>query len=225
MQENQPLIVEQTRTGDGSILGDRLKFVSYAFSGLQGLYMVAGGVGWAIYAMVTAFWGDSLWGGLWLFLLITPLFFACIIWIPRYYTRRFGVFRPRPAPVPRPWSKKQMLGLILIGVGLYFLLRILEHSFHPRVDLGWLLMPLLLPCFILVGPWRKLRSKVEITVISVASVILALVAFLPLWVAMGPIALSLWKALFAGTGWVALGLCDYITLTRLLPKTAAEDDQ
>jgi hypothetical protein len=222
MQENQPLIVEQTRTGDGSILGDRLKFVTYAFTGLQGLYMVAGGIGWAIYAMVTAYWGDSLWGGLCLFLSITPLFFVCIIWIPRYHTWRFGVFRPRPAPVPNPWSKKSLLIFCLIAVGLYLLARSLEHLMHPRVDLVWLLFPLLLPCSMLIGPWRKLRSTAEITVICVAAVMLVLVAILPIWIAIGPRAL--WRA-DMGLCWVAVGLCDHITLTRLLPKTAPGDNQ
>jgi hypothetical protein len=167
-------------------------------------------------------WRQALW-----FLTSTAVpFFVSIIWIPRYYTRRFGVFQPKPDPIPSPWSKKRILALVFIMLGVYFLATILEHLTQTRVDLVRLLSPFVLLGFVWLDPWRKLRSMVDIIVVAIWAIILALFALLPLWVP-DTVHTQLWKAFLpalTGIGYMTIGLYDHVTLTRLLPKRIEQDD-
>jgi hypothetical protein len=87
----------------------------------------------------------------------------------------------------------------------------------PVVLLGW----------VLLDPWRRLRSAVEISLIAVWAIVLAFLALLPLWFPDTVQARPLWRALYAavppGIYGLTLGLYDHITLTRLIPKVPAED--
>lgn len=213
---------EQTTvtTIPASILALRLKFITEAFAGLRGLYIIAGGAGIALFGFSVTYWGESWWG------FGSFATFFSFFWIPRYYTRRFGVFRPKPVRPPAP-NKKAILVAVLILVGLYLISKTLERTFHPRAEIIDLVYFLALPGFILIDPWRKLRSMVELTVVVIVAVLLAFVAVLPLWAPINAEALAVWKALratYVGILIMTAGLCDYITLTRLLPKTATGRD-
>src|SRR5215472_11633553 len=176
----RPMASEQTTvtTIPVSILALRLKFITEAFAGLRGLYFVACGAWVALFGFGTTYWGESWWRSPWDF--GSYAIFFSFFWIPRYYTRRFGVFRPKPIRLPAP-NKKAILVAVLILVGLYLISKTLERTFHPRAEVIDLIYFLALPGFILVDPWRKLRSMVEFTVVVIVAVVLALVAVLPLW--------------------------------------------
>jgi hypothetical protein len=217
--------------GPGRLDPDRIKYVTQSFAWPRGLYFVACSGWFAAYRFGRAYWKDSegsWWEALWDLASIAVPFFLSIIWIPRYYTRRFGVFRPKPAPMPNPWTKKQRLFFFLILGGYYLLGYTLDHLTRSLIYPFALLSPFLLLAVVLIDPWRKLRSMAEMVLVSVSAIVLALVALLPLWVPDTVQAHALWKALYAAApaaiGGLAFGLYDHITLTRLIPKLPAEDD-
>jgi len=211
---------------------DRIKYIAQSFAWPRGLYWVAYTAWFAAFRFGRVYWKDSEgvgWNAVWDLASIAVPFFVSIIWIPKYYTRRFGVFRPKPGPMPNPWTTKQKLLFFLI-LGCYYLLGItLDHLTHSTIDPVLLLSPFFLLAVVLVDPWKKLRSMPEITLVVVSAILLALVALVPLWVPDAVRAQAFWRALYAATpaviGGLTIGLFDHITLTRLIPKLPAEDDQ
>jgi hypothetical protein len=76
------------------------------------------------------------------------------------------------------------------------------------------------PGFVLIHPWRKVWSVVEVAIYALVAAMLALIAVLP---ALGLIAAAELKALHAASPGILIataGVCEYIVLTRLLPKPA-----
>jgi hypothetical protein len=218
-----------TITSGNNLDPERLRFITQSFTWPRGLYFVAYGAWFGAWQFGAVYWKESegSWReALWFLTSSAVPFFVSIIWIPRYYMRRFGLFRPKPGPIPSPWSKKRMLALVLIILGVYFLTTIVEHLTQTRVDLVRLLSPFVLLGYVLLDPWRKLRSMMEMTVFALWAIILALFALLPLW-APDTVPTQLWKAFLAaltGIGCVTIGLYDHITLTRLLPKRVEQGD-
>lgn len=229
MSEEQPLTEEALSelVGSGSKLDPvRLKFIMQSLEWPRGLYYVAYGAWLGAYGFGRVYWKDSWWGALWFLGSAATPFFLTIIWIPRYYARRFGILRPKPGPTPNPWSKKRIAVLVVILGACYLLATILKHFSHSRVDFAGLAPSLLLLAFVLIEPWRKLRSAVETRFIGAWAIIFALVALLPLWVPDNVQAQPLWKALgaaFLGITFVIFGFYDHITLTRLIPKIPAKE--
>jgi hypothetical protein len=208
---------------------ERLKRITEYFARIQGLYMVAGGC-----VMVTAqvsnfFWKDT---GMTIGLLLSgPLaFFAVIIWIPRYYTRRFGLFRQVPGPNPKPWKywkRRQLVVVIVTLLTLSFGIHEIERLTHPPVDVAGFVFLLLFPWLQLADGWSDLRSTLGIVLVTTSAMVLAVLHLLPLWVTFQDRQLVYWKLLTLTSLWILfilMGICDHLSLTQLLPREKAEDN-
>jgi hypothetical protein len=233
MTEEQPFTQPQLSDAVASarLDPDRIKYIAQSFAWPRGLYFVAYAGWFAGFRFGRVYWKgseDSGWNALWDLACLAIPFFISIILIPRYYTRRFGVFQPKPGPMPNPWTKKQKLFLLFIVAGYFLLGNALDHLTHPRIDPFLLLSPFVLLTVVLVDPWKKFRSMAEMTLVGACAIVLALWALLPSWVPDTVQADALWKALYAaapaGIGGLTFGLYDHITLTRLIPSVPVEDD-
>lgn len=229
MTEEQPLAQSglSNAVGPEGLDLDRITYIVKSFAWPRGLYCVAYAGWFAAFRFARVYWKDSEgsgWEALWRLASMAIPFFISIIWIPRYYTRRFGVFRPKPGPTPHPWTKnKKHSFFLLLILGSYFLLAYtVEHLTSSRNDLFVLLTALLLLVLALVDPWKRLRSIPEMSLIGMCVIVLALWTQLPLWVPEIAQAHSLGNALYeatpSATVGLTIGLYDHITLTRLIPK-------
>jgi hypothetical protein len=92
----------------------RLKYITDAFVGIRGLYLIAVGAWLAMLQVCIVFQDESWWWALG-FLGSSAGFLITMLWIPRHHTRRFGVFRPNPAQPLKPSKKEIVIGVLTVG--------------------------------------------------------------------------------------------------------------
>jgi hypothetical protein len=214
---------------------ERLRSTTANFSGLQGLNLrgltfAVFGASLAAMQMANVYWKSGLWDGL-VDLASIGLFVASLIYVPRYYRRRFGWVRPRPASVPR-WGSEFSFGQMFIRVFLllvtFFVLWMFVHvggrELMPLVI--WFMVLCVLPCLMWFSQSKDGQRPYYIFPVLLTVIAVAFITFYPVWHWVDAKQLLLWKTLTAGSlglGCVVLGVYDHIMLVRLIPKRVAED--
>jgi hypothetical protein len=225
MTQEPSFAVQTSSSTAGSRLDpQRIKYVTENFQGLQGLRAVALGVCLASLDISRLY--ASRWRLLGLVISVAALV-AFLIYVPRYYTWRFGWVRPRRQPLPFDITGRGVAAYVILVFVLWVAADVLKHVFHTQASFLMLMQWLGLLCLLLFfTPIRRFRSPVWRAVAAVVMAVMAFFALLPLWFALSASQLALWKLLNAGSLGILLvvvGLCDHIKLTGLLPKRVQED--
>jgi hypothetical protein len=201
---------------------ERLKYLTENFNLLQGLSSVAFGIGYALFMMCDAYFGERPLGIVGVLLLLGG-FKVSETYVPRYYARRFGCVKQSPKRIR--WSRRQLI-FGFVGIVVFFLVWILADFLLPSSVLGSRLTNSGVLAFgvsLLLSPFYSIpRRKGPNFVLGSAVTALVLA---PIFYPLNESQLFAWKVVNAGAiGFcsIALGLWDHITLVRLYRRTALD---
>ena len=206
----------------GSVVDyDRLSYVARNFTRLQGLNSVALGLALGSSRTAEVYWEKTHWGLL-AVLPILGVFPLILIYIPRYYRRRFGWVQQPPAA-----SELSTRQIIVGTIAIIILIEIcdaLAHLISLPVDAVLSLpMSVIITYFAFCFGFKWPRRGLYILAVGFA---IAFIALYPLWRPLNSSQFVRWRMLNAGSwglGLALIGLLDHVTLVSLLPKSVVDE--